>query len=219
MTHICVGKLTIIGSDNGLSPGRRQVIIWTSAGILLIVPLWTNFSEIWIEIITFSFKKMRLKVSSAKWRPFCLGLNVLTLNKMVAIDRWYFHNHFKKSVRERTVPFFYIHFRCCMMAQLIISIGSGNGMAPNKRQANTWTNDNSVYWRICMHPHVTIPADTQRNDNIITPKRRRFDVIKALLLSHVSAELNKYDNVACWSRQSHIHDSCSKMPLHTEEPI
>ena len=27
--HICVNKLTIIGSDNGLSPGRRQAIIWT----------------------------------------------------------------------------------------------------------------------------------------------------------------------------------------------
>ena len=77
--HICVGNLTIIGSDNGLSPGRRQAIIWTNAGILLIGPLGTNFSEILIEILTFSFKKMRLKVSSAKRRPFCLGLNVLTL--------------------------------------------------------------------------------------------------------------------------------------------
>ena len=38
----------------------------------------TNFSEILIEIIKFSFKKMRLKVSFAKRRPFCLGLNVLT---------------------------------------------------------------------------------------------------------------------------------------------
>ena len=35
VTHICVGKLTIIGSDNGLSPGRRQAIICTNAGILL----------------------------------------------------------------------------------------------------------------------------------------------------------------------------------------
>ena len=26
VTHICVGNLTIIGSDNGLSPGRRQAI-------------------------------------------------------------------------------------------------------------------------------------------------------------------------------------------------
>ena len=77
VTHICVSKRTIIGSDNGLSPSRRQAIIWTNAGILLIGPSGTNFSEILIEIITFSFKKMRLKVSSAKWRPCCLGLNVL----------------------------------------------------------------------------------------------------------------------------------------------
>ena len=26
VTHICVGNLTIIGLDNGLSPGRRQAI-------------------------------------------------------------------------------------------------------------------------------------------------------------------------------------------------
>ena len=77
VTHICVGKLTIIGSDNGLSPDRRQAIIWTNARILLIGPLGTNFSESLIELMTFSFTKMRLKVSSAKWRPFCLGLNVL----------------------------------------------------------------------------------------------------------------------------------------------
>ena len=78
VTHICIGKLTIIGSDNGLSPGRRQAIIWTNAGILLIGPLGTNFSEVLSEIYTFSFKKMHLKMSSAKWRPFFLGLNVLT---------------------------------------------------------------------------------------------------------------------------------------------
>ena len=77
VTHICVSNLTITSSDNGLSPGRRQAIIWTNAGILLIGPLGTNFSEILIEINTFSFKKMRLKMPSAKWRPFCLGLNEL----------------------------------------------------------------------------------------------------------------------------------------------
>ena len=71
-------KLTIISSDNGLSPGLRQAIIWTNAGILLIEPLGTNFIEILIGIQTFSFTKMRMKMSSAKWRPFCLGLNVLT---------------------------------------------------------------------------------------------------------------------------------------------
>ena len=85
MTHICVVKLTIIGSDNGLSPGRRQAIIWTNDGILLIGPLGTNFSEILIGIQTFSFKKMHLKMSSAKWRPFCLGLNVLTNKPRVPV--------------------------------------------------------------------------------------------------------------------------------------
>ena len=45
MTHICIGKLTIIGSDNGLSPGWRQAIISTIDGILLIGPLVTNFSD------------------------------------------------------------------------------------------------------------------------------------------------------------------------------
>ena len=79
MTHICVSKLTIIGSDNGLSPDRRQPIIWTNAGLLLIGPLGTNFSEILIGILTFSFKKMRLEVSSVKLRSFCLGINELTL--------------------------------------------------------------------------------------------------------------------------------------------
>ena len=77
VTHICVVNLTIIGWDNGLSPGRRQAIIWTIDGILLVGPLGTNFSEILGKIHKFWLKKMHLKTSSAKWRPFCLGLNVL----------------------------------------------------------------------------------------------------------------------------------------------
>ena len=78
VTHICVSKLTIIGSDNGLSPGRRQAIIWTNAGVLLIRTLGTNFSEILGEIHSFSFSKMHLKMSSAKLCLFGLGLNELT---------------------------------------------------------------------------------------------------------------------------------------------
>ena len=58
MTHVCVGKLPIIGSDNGLSPGRLQAIIWTNAGILVIEPLETNFSDILIKIHAFAFKKI-----------------------------------------------------------------------------------------------------------------------------------------------------------------
>ena len=76
--HICISKLNFIGSDSGLPPGRHQAIIWSNAGILLIRTLGTNVSEISIKIHIFSFKKMHFKMSSGKWRSFCLGLNMLT---------------------------------------------------------------------------------------------------------------------------------------------
>ena len=79
VTHICVGNLTTIGSDNGLSPGRRQAITWNNVGILLIGPVGTHLSEILIGIQTFSFQKMHLKMSSAKWRPFVSASLCLTI--------------------------------------------------------------------------------------------------------------------------------------------
>ena len=74
--------------DNGLSPIRRQAIIWSNTVILLIETFGSNFSEISIEIHTFSFKKMHLKMSSGKWLPICLGLNVLIplLTQIMLID-------------------------------------------------------------------------------------------------------------------------------------
>ena len=77
VTHMRISKLTIIGSDNGLSPDRRQAIIGTSTGILSIQTLGTNFSEMLGEIHIFSFKKIHLKMWYGKWRPFCLCINVL----------------------------------------------------------------------------------------------------------------------------------------------
>ena len=100
VTHICVSKLTIIGSDNGLSPGRCQAINWTNAGILLIGPLGASFSESLVGIDTFSFKKMPLKTSSEKWLPFCLGLNVLNNQKFVCIH----HSHITSFLNQ----FFYM---------------------------------------------------------------------------------------------------------------
>ena len=93
VTHICVSKLIGISSDNGLSPGRRQAIIWTNAGLLSIGPLGTNVSEILIKIQSFSFTKMHLKTSSAKRRPFCSGgdeLNVYYLDDSLPC----YHNWF-----------------------------------------------------------------------------------------------------------------------------
>ena len=88
-TCICVSDLSIPGSDNGLSPGRRQAIIWTNARILSVGSLGTNFNEIWIKINIFSLTKMHLQISSAKWRPFCPGrdeliLRVLEINLSIA---------------------------------------------------------------------------------------------------------------------------------------
>ena len=57
---ICTGKLRT-GSDNGLSPVQRQAIIWTNSELLSIGPLGRNFSEICIEIQTFSSKKYVFK--------------------------------------------------------------------------------------------------------------------------------------------------------------
>ena len=81
--HICVSKITNIGSDNGSSAGGHQAIIWANVGILLIWPSGTNVSEIFITVFISSFKKMLLKMSSVKWRPFCLGL----------IVRWHIWHH------------------------------------------------------------------------------------------------------------------------------
>ena len=85
MRHICVGNLTIIGSDNGLSPGRCHAIIWTNDGIL-IRPVGTNFSEILIEIHALSFRKMYLKavvwiMAAILSRPQCVKTRWTTLVK------------------------------------------------------------------------------------------------------------------------------------------
>ena len=130
VTHICVGNLTIIGSDNGVSPGRRQAIIWTNAGILLIGPLGTNFSGILVEIIKFSFKKMCLKGSSAKWRPFCLGLNVLTL--------------ISAGLRQC------IRYQVCGEVTYPFPNFNGDSWAPKSRQSIIETNQYIVNWNAHM---------------------------------------------------------------------
>ena len=81
VTHICINKLTIIGSDNGLWLGRSQAIIWTDAGVSLIGSLWTNFNEILIEIHPFTLKKVYFenvvwKMASILSRLQCIKVNI-----------------------------------------------------------------------------------------------------------------------------------------------
>ena len=84
VTPICVGKPAIIGSDNGLSLGQSQAFIWPNAGILLIGNLGINFTEILIEILTFSFKKNALEnvfceMASILSGPQCVKPSAATL--------------------------------------------------------------------------------------------------------------------------------------------
>ena len=124
-------KLTIIGSDHGLSPGRHQAIIWTNDGILLIGHLGTNFSKISSEIHTFSFKKMYLKMSSAKSQRFCLGLHMLKYRmyahacmhihkQNIIVDAW-------PWIRDKDVkPLDAIIYRCLnVKTNYVIRIGPG----------------------------------------------------------------------------------------------
>ena len=60
-------------SDYGLPPGRRQAIIWTHVGILLIGPFGTNFSEILIHENAFGN-------AIRKVAAICFGFNVLINN-------------------------------------------------------------------------------------------------------------------------------------------
>ena len=75
VSHICGGESTITGSDNGLSLGRRQAIIWSSAGVLLIWTLGTNFNRILIGIQTFSIHENAFENVVCEMTSICLGLN------------------------------------------------------------------------------------------------------------------------------------------------
>ena len=62
----------IIGPDNGLSPVRRQAIIWANDALLLIGPSGTNCSETWLK-----YNEIEFNMSFANWRSLCRGLYVI----------------------------------------------------------------------------------------------------------------------------------------------
>ena len=83
MTHICVSYLTIIGSDNGLSPGRRQAIIWTNAGILLIEPLATNLASILSRPQCVNSHAVHLVIPEHHEQFYYLHLSILLYSRML----------------------------------------------------------------------------------------------------------------------------------------
>ena len=116
-----------IGSGNGLSPVRRQAITWTNADLLSIGPLGTNFREIWIEILTFWLKKMRLKMTSAKmatilyrgrWVKVILGTTMYVVFtvvcQVVSHQRWHVRG-FCICPKNRKIIDFYLLFKFTVM--------------------------------------------------------------------------------------------------------
>ena len=84
VTHICVSKLTIIGSDNSLSPGRRQAIIWTSAGICYWTLgnkfQWTLDINLHIFIQENAFENVVWETADILSRPQCVNVVYTTNN-------------------------------------------------------------------------------------------------------------------------------------------
>ena len=76
VTLICVSNFTVIG--------RRQDIIWTNDGILLIRTLWTNFKEILSEIRNIfiqedAFENDVCEMAAILSRPWCVK-NINTIS-------------------------------------------------------------------------------------------------------------------------------------------
>ena len=102
VTDKCVSKLTIIGSDNGLAPGRLGAIIWTNAVILLIGHLRTKLSEIANEIQTFSFKTRMWNMISSPATP--------TVCQIFKVATWHYRcrHHLKNNcIRD--------NLQCCLL--------------------------------------------------------------------------------------------------------
>ena len=107
VTHICVSKLIINGSDNGLSPGWHQAIIWTNIGILLTWPLGTNFSEISIETYIFgqenAFENVVCEMAAILSQPQCTHGRVFTYLKKLWNVVYYTFPNLRYSVLRKEV--------------------------------------------------------------------------------------------------------------------
>ena len=228
-----------VGSDNGLSPARRPVIIWTNAGILLtlnvrgssylgltrsiswlpmpwlrhqqpwywscrisralsysrrnfnylclirnditckymfmfslkkssltglIGPVGTNFSENWIAIENFSIKEMHLKMPSAKWRLFGLGLDELThwgRDKMDAVFQTTFSNGFSwMKIYEFRLSF---HWSLFLRVQLTIHYLNQHWFVYWRIYASLGINELTQIWQYHNHvPRMTTPEFAYR---------------------------------------------------------
>ena len=87
--HILISKLTIISLDNGLSPGRRQAIIWTNVGILLIGPFQWNLNQnLYIFIQENAFENVIRKLRAILYQLQCVNKSIQLLHIDVPPLKW-----------------------------------------------------------------------------------------------------------------------------------
>ena len=148
MTHICVDKLTIIASNNGLSPDRHQAIIWTNAGILLIWPLRTNFSESLSERHIFSFMKMHIFIHENAFETVVCEMSAILFwpqcvksdnTQIEAWTKWllFWRQHFQMHFLEITF---------CIWIQFPLNFVPRSPIGNNwNHQVISWTNVAQFY--------------------------------------------------------------------------
>ena len=172
-----------------LTDKSTLAIIWTSAGILLIEPLGTNFSEILIEIHTFSFKKIHFKMSSGKCPPFCLGLKSMCEEVDKNSNPY---KHLSHLVQRQDYPNTLGSYQTCFV--------STSGMVLNIRRAY------NVWWKIL-------------STSIICISRYKMKYICALTLPETIQNLQLAPGGAIWHWTVHQRDQvllawCLIVPSH-----
>ena len=149
-----------IGSGNGLAPSRQQAITWTKADLLSIGSLGTNFSENWIEILTFSLRKMRLNMSSAKWSPCCPGedelIRLLEINfsESKYIQPFSFKKMRLKILSVKCWPF------CLSLNELMVWCSTGDlNIISRKPLKSIWHKNMHLPWQLGNHVMLKIMTD------------------------------------------------------------
>ena len=222
-------------------PCRHQAIIWTYAGILLITPLGTKFSEILIKIHTFSFRKMHLIMLSGKWRPFCLCLNVLRPRHAHEPCLWWSDKDFCMSCRifvcecaivSKRFPIFQILFQCDVFCYSIFSltwimhdewVSENNlGLFPHSR---TYAMDIdviqcSVNWKLeynLRYPYISEMCSTYNYYEKASPESSHEKIgihvtmPWALIFSYVKF-INQFASLLTWLSWYHLNCHIHRIP-------
>ena len=84
-SYFKVSQLTHLDLVMHICKCQGQAITWTNDDLLSFKPSESNFSEIWIKILLYSFKRMHLKMSSSKWQPFFILTSISQLMAYIQI--------------------------------------------------------------------------------------------------------------------------------------